>query len=88
MAINQISLANTFGQQVVAVSALISTANLLTDGPQLNCNTTLYLTGAGVSLNVANTANINTGSINVLTGNCVNQFDANGQAVIMALVFT
>lgn len=88
MAINQLSNANTFGHMVTSVSALIAIANTLTDGPQLNCNTTLYITGAGVSLNVANTANIKTCSINVLTGNCVSQFDANGQAVIMALIFT
>jgi len=88
MAINQLSNANTFGEQVVSVSGLIAIANNLTDGPQLNCNTLLYLTHAGESLNVANTATINTGSIRLLTGNCLTQFDANGQALLMALVFT
>lgn len=115
MAINQVSLSNTFGQLVTTTSALISTANLLTDGPQLNANTLLYLTAAGVSLNVVNTAIIGTANITILntpyinvvtlkatsanitssntgtanialmTGAAVNQFDANGAAVMMAL---
>lgn len=86
MPINQLSNANTFGEQVVSVSALIATANMLTDGPQLNCNTTIYITGQGTSLNVANGANITTCNISTLGGNCQLQFEANGESVLMALM--
>ena len=62
MAINQLSNANTFGEQVVSVSGLIAIANNLTDGPQLNCNTLLYLTHADPDICDL--------LINVITENC------------------
>jgi hypothetical protein len=92
MAINQISNANTFGQMVVATSALIAVANNLTDGPNLVSNTTLTMTYPGVALNVSpgrvlfTTANVTTANVTLLTGNCTTQFDPAGQGMIMAIV--
>ena len=92
MPISQLSNSNTFGQLVTSTSALIAVANNLTDGPNLVSNTTLSMTYPGVALNVSpgraiiNVANITTGNVNLLTGNCVTQFDASGQSVIMAII--
>jgi hypothetical protein len=63
MAINQISTSNTFGQLVTTASALVSVANLLTDGPVLTGNTQLILTAPGTSLIVNNNVSV----LNVLT---------------------
>lgn len=54
--INQISLANTFGHFVTAVSSLIGLANTLIDGPSFTANTELKLMKPGRSLNVRTNA--------------------------------
>lgn len=54
--INQISLANTFGHFVTAISSLIGLANTLVDGPSFTANTELKLTKPGVTLNVRTNA--------------------------------
>lgn len=72
MAINQISLSNTFGQLVTTASALVAVANNLTDGPQFNSNATIVLTNPGVGLNVLNTAIINVANITVLNAPTIN----------------
>jgi cytoskeletal protein CcmA (bactofilin family) len=62
MAINQLSTANTFQQWLIATSALITTANTLTDGNGASfiANTILDVSGTGSQLNVRNSAGINT----------------------------
>jgi hypothetical protein len=62
MAINQISTANTFQQWLTATSALITTANTLTDGNGATfvANTKLDVSGTGSQLNVRNSGSINT----------------------------
>lgn len=55
MSINQISTANTFGQLVTAVSAVIAVANNFTDGPQSQTNSTWTFTNANVGVNVTGT---------------------------------
>jgi hypothetical protein len=64
--ISQISQANTFGEHIVATSALISVANNLVDGPAFVSNASITLTNPGVGLNVSNTAIINTANVLVL----------------------
>ena len=86
MSINQVSNANTFGQLVTTVSALVVVANNLTDGPQLTSNATINLTNPGVALNISSNVIIATANVTVLTGDCQNQFEANGEAIIMALM--
>jgi hypothetical protein len=61
MSINQISTANTFQQWLIATQALITTANLLTDGngQTFVANTILEVSGTGSTLNVRTSAGIN-----------------------------
>lgn len=62
MAINQISTANTFQEWLTTTSLLVAVANNLTDntsGGFLACSS-IYIQGAGASLNVRTLANINT----------------------------
>lgn len=66
MAIPNITNANTFGQWLSTTQAVVSLANTLTDGPSFVANTHLYLTHAGETLNVANTATF-TGNV-AITG--------------------
>jgi hypothetical protein len=66
MSINQISTANTFGQLVTAVSAMIAVANNLTDGPQVVTNAAWTFSNPGVGINVGNTAIIRTGNVSIL----------------------
>lgn len=72
MSINQISTANTFGQLITAVSAMIAVANNLTDGPQVQTNSSWTFTNPGVGINVGNTALISTGNISVLNSSQAN----------------
>lgn len=65
MSINQISTANTFGQLVTAVSAMIAVANNLTDGPQVVSNAAWTFSNPGVGINVGNTAIIKTANVQV-----------------------
>jgi len=69
MAINQLTTANTFQHWLTATSALISTANTLTDGNGATfiANTILEISGTGSSLNVRTSAGIN--QLYVNTGN-------------------
>lgn len=66
MSINQISNANTFGQLVTAVSAMIAVANNLTDGPQVVSNSAWTFSNPGVGVNVGNTALIRTANVQIL----------------------
>ena len=75
MSINQISVGNTFGQLVTAVSAMIAVANNLTDGPQVQTNSSWTFTNPGVGINVASAALItiaNVGILNLSTANISN----------------
>jgi len=72
MSINQISTANTFGQLVTAVSAMIAVANNLTDGPQVVTNAAWTFSNPGVGINVGNTALISTGNISLLNASQAN----------------
>ena len=69
MAINQLTTANTFQHWLTATSALISTANTLTDGNGATfvANTILEISGTGSSLNVRTSYDIN--QLYVNTGN-------------------
>lgn len=69
MSINQISTANTFQQWLIATQALITTANLLTDGngQTFIANTILEVSGTGATLNVRTSAGINVLYANTLT---------------------
>ena len=69
MAINQLTTANTFQHWLTATSALISTANTLTDGngATLVANTILEVSGTGSTLNVRTSSDIN--QLYVNTGN-------------------
>ena len=69
MAINQLTTANTFQHWLTATSALISTANTLTDGNGATfvANTILEISGTGSSLNVRTSSDIN--QLYVNTGN-------------------
>jgi len=53
MPINQISTANTFGQLITAVAAMIAVSNNLTDGPQVTSNSAWTFTNPGVGVNVS-----------------------------------
>jgi hypothetical protein len=66
MSINQISQANTFGQLITAVSAVIAVANNLVDGPEVVSNSTWTFSNPGVGVNVGNTALIGTANIGVI----------------------
>ena len=74
----------------VTVLNTITTGNLTVTSNFTASN--VILTGPGASLQVSNTgafSNIvvaNTATVNVLGGNAVNQFDASGIAVAMAIV--
>ena len=69
MAINQLTTANTFQHWLTATSALISTANTLTDGNGATfvANTKLDVSGTGSTLNVRTSSDIN--QLYVNTGN-------------------
>ena len=69
MAINQLTTANTFQHWLTATSALISTANTLTDGNGATfvANTKLDVSGTGSTLNVRTSSGIN--QLYVNTGN-------------------
>ena len=69
MAINQLTTANTFQHWLTATSALISTANTLTDGNGATfvANTKLDVSGSGSTLNVRTSSGIN--QLYVNTGN-------------------
>lgn len=69
MSIGQISTANTFQQWLIATQALITTANLLTDGngQTFVANTILEVSGTGSTLNVRTAAGINTLYANTVT---------------------
>lgn len=69
MSIGQISTANTFQQWLIATQALITTANLLTDGngQTFVANTILEVSGTGSTLNVRTSAGINTLYANTAT---------------------
>ena len=62
MAINQLTTANTFQEWLTATSNLIAVANNLTDNTNggFLANSSIFIEGAGSSLNVRNLANINT----------------------------
>ena len=66
MSINQISTANTFGQLVTAVSAMIAVSNNFTDGPQVVSNAAWTFSNPGVGVNVANTLLVQTANVQVL----------------------
>jgi len=73
MAINQLTTANTFQEWLTATSNLIAVANNLTDNTNggFIANSSIFVEGAGASLNVRTLANINTLQANTfnLTGN-------------------
>lgn len=73
MAINQLTTANTFQEWLTATSNLIAVANNLTDNTNggFIANSSIFVEGAGSSLNVRTLANINTLQANTfnLTGN-------------------
>ena len=73
MAINQLTTANTFQEWLSATSNLIAVANNLTDNTNggFIANSSIFVEGAGSSLNVRTLANINTLQANSfnLTGN-------------------
>lgn len=58
--INNINTQNTFDQWVTTTQSLVSTVNSFTDGPAINANTSLDITGTGSKLNVRNSGAINT----------------------------
>jgi hypothetical protein len=58
--INNINTQNTFDQWVTTTQQLVSTVNSFTDGPAINSNTSLDITGTGSKLNVRNSGAINT----------------------------
>jgi len=62
MAISQLTTANTFEQWLITTQTLVATANLLTDGNNQTfyANTKLDISGSASSLNVRNSAGINT----------------------------
>jgi hypothetical protein len=62
MAISQLTTANTFEQWLITTQTLVATANLLTDGNNQTfyANTNLDISGSASSLNVRNSAGINT----------------------------
>jgi predicted acyltransferase (DUF342 family) len=66
MAINQISTQNTFGEWVAATTNLITISNNLTDNV-LSSNAKITLTRPGFSLNVTNSAFINSLTANTIT---------------------
>lgn len=72
MSINQISNANTFGQLITAVSAMIAVANNLTDGPQVVTNAAWTFSNPGVGVNVGNTALIGTANVSILNTSVAN----------------
>lgn len=79
MSINQITSANTFGQLITAVAAMIAVANNLTDGPQVSSNAAWTFTNPGVGVNVGNTALVKTANVqfvnagfaNIVSGNII-----------------
>lgn len=77
MSINQITTANTFGQLVTAVAAMIAVANNLTDGPQVSSNAAWTYTNPGVGVNVGNTALIKTANIQFINSGFANIVSAN-----------
>ena len=58
--INNINTQNTFDQWVTTTQSLVSTVNSFTDGPAIDANTSLDITGTGSKLNVRNSGAINT----------------------------
>ena len=74
MAINQLTTANTFQHWLTATSALISTANTLTDGNGATfvANTILEVSGTGSTLNVRTSSDIN--QLYVNTGNLLDAY--------------
>lgn len=76
MSINQITVANTFGQLITATAALIAVANNFTDGPQSQTGSTWTFTNANVGVNVIGTllsTNANVGILNVSNANVTNE---------------
>jgi hypothetical protein len=73
MAINQLTTANTFQEWLTATQNIIAVANNLTDNTNggFIANSSIFVEGAGASLNVRTLANINTLQANTfnLTGN-------------------
>ena len=65
--INQLNTANTFQEWLNATRDLISSTNVLSEGPSFIANTLLLLTASGTSLNVRNNAVINTQTSNTIT---------------------
>jgi len=88
MAIEQISLANTFGQLVTTVSGLVAVANNFTDGPAVVSNANWTFSNPDVGINVGNTALIttaNVGTLNLSTGNVSNITIATANASVANL---
>jgi len=77
MSINQITSANTFGQLITAVAAMIAVANNLTDGPQVSSNAAWTFTNPGVGVNVGNTALVKTANLQFLNAGFANIVSGN-----------
>ena len=77
MSIGQITTANTFGQLITAVAAMIAVANNLTDGPQVSSNAAWTFTNPGVGVNVGNTALIKTANIQFINSGFANIVSGN-----------
>jgi len=77
MSIGQITTANTFGQLITAVAAMIAVANNLTDGPQVTSNSAWTYTNPGVGINVGNTALIKTANIQFINSGFANIVSGN-----------
>ena len=77
MSIGQITTANTFGQLITAVAAMIAVANNLTDGPQVSTNAAWSFINQGVGVNVGNTALIKTANIQFINSGFANIVSGN-----------
>lgn len=77
MSIGQITSANTFGQLITAVAAMIAVANNLTDGPQVSSNSAWTFTNPGVGVNVGNTALVKTANVEFLNAGFANIVSGN-----------
>jgi hypothetical protein len=82
---NNVSILNVLTTNTLVITGNVTAANLKVTGP--GAAFVVSNTGTFSNIIVANTSTLATANINILTGNCLSQFDTSGLALAMSLTF-
>jgi hypothetical protein len=82
---NNVSILNVLTTNTLVVTGNVTTGNLKITAP--GAALVVSNTGTFSNIIVSNTSTMGTANINILTGNCLNQFDTSGLALAMSLTF-